>query len=229
MAVISDYNTLIQAIKDVVEDDGIELSNYIPTAIALAEERLMQEMDFPELETSKTGSLTMGNRVIVKPATNDTGISAFFIINASGQRVLLRKRTVDYLYDYWPNSSLTGEPKYYGNLNETSLVMSPTPNASYAYEIRYNTIPTKLSSVNTTNYFTNKECKQALYAAAMVYVCIFMKSPSEKEMWETMYQQAASDWNYLAQRQRRDASDVPNNPNGSLNTIKHTVGGGTTA
>lgn len=229
MAVISNYTTLIQAIKDVVEDDGSELSSYIPTAIALAEERLMQELDFPELEDSKTGTLTANNKLVSKPATNDAGVSAFFYTNALGNKVLLRKRTIDFIYDYWPKDTNTGEPKYYSNYNLTQLVVAPTPNSTYAYEIRYYTIPTRLSTTNLNNYFTDKECKQALFAASMVHVSIFMKSPADKDIWEAQYQQAASDWNYLAQRQRRDSSDVPNNPQGGPNTIKHTVGTGSSA
>ena len=64
MAAITNYSTLVQNIQDATETDGAEFIAYIPTAIALAEEKLFRELDLPELETVATGSLSSGTNTV---------------------------------------------------------------------------------------------------------------------------------------------------------------------
>jgi len=229
MTVITDYASLIQTIKDITEDDSSELSSYIPTAISLAEDRLVQELDLPELEAGYTGTCSTSSPYITKPMTKDMGITSVFVTSTDGKRTLLTRKTIDFLYDYWPKASVTSFPKYYTVYDTTRLYLAPTPASNYAYEVRAFSVPTKLSSSNTTNYFTNNTCSQALLYATMVNISIFMKAWSQVDSWGGLYQTAASDWNYQAQRQRRDSNSTFSNPSTSQNTLKHTVGTGSTA
>lgn len=229
MAVITDYTTLISNIQALVEDDNQELLDYIPTAISLAEERLIRELDLPELESETTGTLTASSPYMNKPYSKDIGTTSVFVNDSNGNKKILKRRTMDYIYDYWPKTSVTDFPKYYANFDTTRYFLAPTPSTTYSYTIRAFSTPTKLSSSNSTNYFTQKDCVSCLLYATLVNVAIFTKSWSQVEVFEKQFQQAATDWNIQAQRQRRDNGDNPQNPEGGQNTLKNTVGSQSTA
>ena len=67
MASITNYSTLVDAVKDLAEDDGTEFSNFIPTAIQLAHFTLIRILDLPDAEKIVTGSLTYQSNILAKP------------------------------------------------------------------------------------------------------------------------------------------------------------------
>jgi hypothetical protein len=223
MAQITNYTTLVNAIVAVTEDDGVEFALYIPTAISLAEDMLIKELDLPELEQKTTGSLTGGIRTLPKP----TGYRFANYVRITVNNVMkqLVKKREDWLIDYWPNAVTTGEPKYYSDESLTNFVVAPTPNNTYAYEIKYTAAPTKLSGTNLTNYFVDK-CPDLLFNAAMIELARFMKAWSQVQMWEAKYAQLRDSWNVEAMRKRRDDGQTPQNPDADVNSLKHTVQSG---
>lgn len=221
MASITTYATLVQALKDVAEDDGTEFDAYIPTAIDLAEERLIRELELPDCEEKATGALTINQTYIEKP----TGYRnmQYFKLSVSGSDVLLKKRTEDYLIDYWPNSTVADVPKYYADLSSTQFKLAPTPQLGYTYEMKYLKQPTKLSTTTTTNYFTDN-CQDILFAACLVEMAKFMKAWSQVAVHEQTYAMARDTWNINIQRLRRDGGSIPNNPADGPNSLTHTMG-----
>lgn len=221
MASITNYTTLVEAIVAVTEDDGAEFAAYIPTAVDLAEERLFRELDLPELEEKAQGNMVTGNGIITKPTGYE--FAEFFSYTPTGsQRVVLKKKLESYIQDYWPNFSTTGEPKYYCDVNETQFRVAPTPAANYTYEIKYTQKPTKLGTSNENNYFVDN-CNDVLFNATMVEIVKFMKAWSQIPVWEGTYTNVRDTWNLEMARYRRDGSTVPLNPEGNLNSIKHTI------
>jgi len=228
MAVITDYDSLVDNIVDTTEDDSLEMADYIPTAIDLAEERLIRENDFPQLERDATGSIIAGNSSITEPADYDY-ITFFQLTNAAGQRFLMKRRTEDFLVDYWPDTSVQDVPKYYSISGFTGQVLIvPTSDANYDYVIKHMKSPNKLSISNQTNYFTNK-CQDMLFYACMVEIVRFQKAWSQVQVWETAYQNARQSWNLQAARQRRDDGTTPKNPEGGQNTVTHNLQSGSTS
>jgi hypothetical protein len=219
MAAITDYNSLIQALKDVAEDDGAEFSEYIVIAIDLAEERLFNELELSDLSTKFTGGLTGNSTTLNKP--DDYTIGIHLSVTVAGDKKFLKRKTEDFIVDYWPNPANTGVPKYYCDSDQTTFLIAPTPNASYAYEIKYLAKPTKLSINDQENFYT-KNVKDVLYAACMVEMCKFMKAWDQIEVWEITYQTLKNNWNIRAKRQDRDNLVVSNHPSGGPNTIRHT-------
>ena len=220
MATITSYNTLLSNVQAVVEDDGLEFADYIPTAIDLAEERLFKELDLPELEKKVTGILSINSPFISKPS--DMEFKHFLSITVNNVKKFLKKRPEDYITDYWPNSTLTGEPKYYADISRTQILVAPTPDSGYAYEAKYTGKPTKLSVTNQTNYYTDY-CTDILYAAVMAEMAKFMKAWSQIGAWENTYVVARDTWNIEMSRKRRDDLEVPRNPSGGPNSLKHTI------
>ena len=219
MAIISNYNTLVAAIQEMSEDDSAEFLAFIPTAIDLAEELLFKELDLPDLETKATGTLTINNPVLVKPGGYE--FCHYLRITASSQEVTLRKRTEDYLVDYWPNSTTTGVPKYFADSSSTEFRLAPTPDLAYNYTLKYSAQPPKLTASNQTNYFIT-QCKDILFNAVMAEMSRFMKAWSQVQPWEAKYVALRDDWNIQMARKRRNDPETPGNGTGP-NSLKHTV------
>lgn len=215
---ITNYNTLLQAIRDEAEDDGQEFSTFLPTAVDLAEERLFRELDLGDLEVKASG--TLSGATLTKPSRY--GFTQYIYIIVDGVRSLLKKRRESYIQDYWPNPVLTGIPKYYADASETELVLAPTPNANYSYEIKFTQKPNKLSTTNATNYYVTN-ARDVLLAACMVEMCQFMKAWDQVPIWEQKYVQLRDTWNIQAMRKRTDATEVPNSPENANNTLKHVI------
>jgi hypothetical protein len=208
MTLITDYNTLIAAVQEVSENDGAEFLAYIPTAIALSEDLLYKELDLEDLDVKVTGTLTAANPMISKPSAFKA--AKYMKITVNSNDILLKKRQEDFIIDYWPNSSQVDVPKYYTDASATQIRVAPTPDASYAYEIKHCAKPTKLSSTNPTNYFVTS-CTDVLFCATMLQMCIFTKSTEQINIWTQMYTVARDTWNRSNKRTRRDNGSVPLN------------------
>jgi len=221
MSAITNYTTLVQNLKDLAEDDGTEFAAYIPTAIDLAEERLIRECDLPELYESKFGNFTAGIPTVPLPTDADY-VTFFNITLASGDKKMLKRKTDDWLIDYWPDISDRDEPKYYSYEGKTfNLTVVPAPDIAYAYQIKFIKSPNKLSTSNATNYLVDN-LPDVLFFASMVEMVKFQKAWSQLQIWQGEYVNARDTWNLLAGRQRRDDGNTPFNPEGGQNTIKHT-------
>lgn len=219
MAAITDYDTLVQAVVDVTEDDGTEFANYVPTAIDLAEERLFRECDLPQLEEDSTGFLVADAVLQTKPAGYEFGDS--FIVYDGTENIALRKKKTSFLKDYWPDETVTGVPKYYADMTTTTFKVVPAPFSAYAYTIRYTQQPTKLSTTNTINFYVS-DIKDALFAAVMVEIAKFTKSWSQVQIWEANYVAAKDSWTIEAMRYRRDGEITPQNPDSPVNSLQKT-------
>lgn len=218
MTAITNYTTLVKAIKDAAEDDGTEFATYIPTAIDLVEERLYRELDLPELELKATGSFTTNVNTLAKPSGYTFG--EYFAVIINGKRNLLQKRRDTYILDYAP--TVTDVPKYYADDSETNFIVSPTPNTNYPYELKYTKKPEKLTSSNLTNYYTRK-LNATLFYGCMAEMARFMKDWAQVDFWETEYGRNSQSWNVQAMRYRRDGGSLPMNPDGGPNSLAHTV------
>lgn len=220
MTQISTYATLVQALKDVAEDDNQEFADYIPTAIDLAEERLFRELDLMDLEKKQVGTLTTGVPAFPKPA--DYVITEYFsVTDITGRVVILKKRMEDYIREYWPNPANMDVPKYYADQDVSNFLIAPSPASNYAYVLRYSGKPPKLTTSNNSNYYS-VNCQEQIYFACMVEMCKFMKAWQQGLVWEQEFTKARDSWNRHQERRRRDGSELPQNPDGGPNTIKHT-------
>ena len=221
MASITTYATLLQAVIDNTEDDSVEFAAYLPTALDLAEERLFKELELQDLETKATGALVTNTATLVKPLGYK--YANYFKITSASLDIILEKKREDYLIDYWPNSTVTGVPKYYADLSATLFRLAPTPSSTLTYEIKYTKQPDKLSVANTTNYYT-EQCKDVLFGACMLEMCLFMKAWSQIPVWKTYYEAARDAWNVNSARLKRDDGQTPLSPQGP-NDLQHAVKG----
>jgi hypothetical protein len=144
------YSELNQAIQNYAENTESLFVQNIPTFVKEAERRIFNSVQLPSLRKNVTGTMTSGNKYLSLP---DDWLSTYSIavIDATDNYFYLLNKDVNYIREAYPNSTTTGQPKYYavfgprsGEPNELTLILGPTPNASYSSELHYFYYPTSI-------------------------------------------------------------------------------------
>ena len=134
---------MYQAIQDYAETTEQLFVANIPTFVQEAEERIYNSVQLPSLRKNVTGTLTSGNKYLSLP--NDwLSTYSFAVINADGTYEYLLNKDVNYIRQAFPSPTATGTPTHYAlfgsqysAINELSLLLGPTPDASYNAELHY--------------------------------------------------------------------------------------------
>ena len=137
------YVQLYQAIQDYAETTEQLFVANIPVFVQEAEERIYNSVQLPSLRKNVTGTLTSGNKYLSLP--NDwLSTYSFAVINADGTYEYLLNKDVNYIRQAFPSPTDTGTPTHYAlfgsqysAINELSLLLGPTPDASYNAELHY--------------------------------------------------------------------------------------------
>ena len=159
------YSTLKSAIYAFTEDDSDEVVANIDIIIANGTEMVVRDLDLSIFNTTVTGTLTSGTQTLSKPNDVLTIKSMRFTDSGDGNKVKrLYQRSQDYCEEYWPVATSTGLPKYYSDERDTQITIVPTPNAAYAYSMRYLARPAALSDSNTANWISRNLGDLLLYA-----------------------------------------------------------------
>lgn len=137
------YVQLYQAIQDYAETTETLFVANIPRFVQEAEDRIYNSVQLPSLRKNVTGTLTSGNKYLSLP--NDwLSTYSLAIVNADGTYEYLLNKDVNYIRQAFPSPADTGTPTHYAlfgsqytDINELSLILGPTPDASYTAELHY--------------------------------------------------------------------------------------------
>jgi hypothetical protein len=137
------YIQLYQAIQDYAETTEQLFVANIPRFVQEAEDRIYNSVHVPALRKNVTGAFTANNKYLSLP--NDWLANySLAVIDASGNYEYLLNKDVNYIRQAFPNPTSTGQPTHYAlfgpqysNINEMSLIIGPTPDASYNVEMHY--------------------------------------------------------------------------------------------
>ena len=153
-----------------------------------AENSIFRAIDTDQERFYATSNLTTDNRYMSIPS-DLRFIRYVQVTDGAGNQVYLEQRDTSFMAEYYstPNISSTAVPKYYGNWNETTWVIAPTPNANYSVTMSYNddTQPITNSSVSSPGtYLSNK------YQDLLLYKCIanaygYLKGPADMLQYYT--------------------------------------------
>ena len=201
MALIETYDGLVSSVIAAYEDDGTEFQNYIPTAIDLAETRLIKEVFKDGVAQDFDVPVNQGVNKIPKPVGYRASRSVYSINGTTITRLIKRPRS--FLAEYWPDSSVQGTPKYYCDFSGDEFIVAPTPDALTTFRMHYIGRPSKLSPTNQTNFFV-EFCADVLFYATMVEMCRFDKDAAAKAEWENAYQTGIASLANEAKRERGD-------------------------
>ena len=124
------YATLKSAIQSFAGGDtGTKLDAAIDaTILPLAETRTLKDLNIEIFDAVASVSFASGTATVTKPSGHISTRSLIYI--AGTTRSTLLERSYEYLLDYAPDSSLTGTPLYYCELNDTQWQVAPIPVSS---------------------------------------------------------------------------------------------------
>jgi len=187
------YDELVQKIRDYTEVDANVLTSTIVNGfIENAEFRILRDVDSDNNRRYVTAQLVSGTRFIDTP-DNLLVIRSAQIVDSDGtaaanNRDFLQYRDTSFMSEFNPAES-TGVPKYYSNWDQNTIVVAPTPNATYTIQVNYILKPTGLSSTNTTTYLSQQFPNGLLYAC-LVEAFSFLKGPNDLlQLYEGKYKQ----------------------------------------
>ncbi len=134
------YAELVTLVSDYCE-------NSFPTAdmdefIRQAEQRIYNSVQVANLRKNVTGTLTASSPYLSCPDDFLSPYSLAVFSSGGGDYTFLLNKDVNFMREAYPNPTTTGTPKYYAifgpnssDVNELSLILGPTPDATYSAEL----------------------------------------------------------------------------------------------
>jgi hypothetical protein len=215
-----DYSTLFITIKGYIENDFPDTVFYgsdgttvttltsveqINTFIELAEERVYNSVQIPAIRKNQTGYMTQSNKYLSLPSDWLATFSLAVINPTTGAQSFLLNKDVNYIREAFPVPSDTGTPTHYAQFTDSSLILGPTPDASYQVELHYYYYPETIVTAGSTWLGNNFET--VLLYGALREAAVFTKGEADMVAnYEGKYQESLALLKQLGDgKDRRDA------------------------
>ena len=203
------YTELVDKIRNYTEvDANVFTSTIVNGFIEDAEFRILRDIDSDNNRRYDTANLIVNDRFIGRPAGLLVVRSAQ-IVDSQGSsqpnnREFLQYRDTSFMSEFNPTED-TGVPKYYSLWDESTIVVAPTPDATYTIQLNYILKEPGLSSTNTTTYISQNFPNGLLYAC-LVEAYGFLKGPQDLlQLYEGKYKQVTEGFSIEQMgRRRRD-------------------------
>jgi hypothetical protein len=207
------YSELLDNVRNYTEVDSNVLSNsVINVFITNIENQIDRLLDTDAQRRYATTTLTANNSFV--DLSNMPGTfrltRAVQIIsnNSTNARVWLEQRDTTFMDEYTGNRTTTGEPKYWANWDNNTLILSPTPDDTYTISVWYNEQPERLgdgTSNTTTTTFLSNNAPEVLLYGVLSEAYSYLKNLQDMQLYESKYQVALQDFAQEQMgRKRRD-------------------------
>jgi len=198
------YSQLVTSISDYTENtfETVDVNRFIEQA----EQRIYNTIQFPSLRKNVTGALTSGNKYLSAPDDFLSVYSLAVVENLGTDTehyTYLLNKDVNYIREAYPNTGTAyrGLPKYYalfgptvvsgGITNELSMIVGPTPDASYDVELHYYYYPESITTAASGQTWLGDNFDTVLLYGSLVEAYTFMKGEQDMmAMYNTKYQEA---------------------------------------
>jgi hypothetical protein len=171
------FSTLKTAIQDYTDNAETTFVNNLTRFILNAEERILKEVQLDVFRRNSQGTTTTSQKFLSKPSDFLAPFS-LSVVNGSDNEFLLYKH-VTFLQDFTPDPTTTGIPLYYGDWNDTTFLLAPTPSSALTMELHYFFRPTSISSTSDGTSWLGDNAELALLYASLVEAYTFMKGEAD--------------------------------------------------
>ena len=194
------YAELIQKIRDYTEVSANVLTDSILNdMIENVEFRILRDVDSDNNRRYATANVLTNTRFIDTP-TNALVIRSAQIVDSDGTA----SADNSFMSEFNPTGA-TGVPKYYSWWDQDTIVMAPTPDATYTIQLNYVLKDPGLSATNTTTYLST------YFPNGLLYACLaeaygFLKGPVDMlQLYDNKYVEAVKGFSIEQMgRRRRD-------------------------
>ena len=167
------FTTLKTAIQDYTDNSETTFNNNLTRFILNAEERILKECQLDVFRRNSQGTTSASTKFLSKPSDFLAPFS-LSVVNDSSNEFLLYKH-VTFLQDFTPNPSTTGVPEYYGDWNDETFLLAPTPNDALTMELHYFFRPTSITASSDGTTWLGDNAELALLYGSLVEAYVFMK------------------------------------------------------
>ena len=201
------YSTLFETIKGYVENDfpgttwtdsagtgtvTFTQKEQIDTFIKQAEQRIYNTVQLPALRKSVTGNCTLQNKYLSMPSDWLAMFSLAIIRNDGTQEYLLNK-DVKFIRAMFPDPTDYAEPTHYAIFDNNTMILGPTPDASYGMEMHYYGYPTSIVDSQTGTTWLGDNFDSALLYGSLLEAYTFMKGEADViGVYKARYDEALS-------------------------------------
>ena len=189
----TNYTTLKTNIQTWAQNTGTDFTAQLDTFITNAQQELIRLID-PEQLTFHAFSTFNANTQFLTTPNNTLIVKSLQYTNSSNERVMMEIQTNEFIREYWPNPSLTGEPKYFANYNDGNVLIAPTPVSNYTVYMEYIQNIADLSANNPTNYLTDSVSDLLLYAC-LAEAAVFTKSLEDYSIYKSKVTESVASLN----------------------------------
>ena len=170
------YSELVTAIQTYTENNFptttladstvVTSTTQINRLITQAEQRIYNSVQFPSIRKNQYSAITANNKYVSLPDDFLSVYSLALVTGVTNSNLdtgtfeYLLNKDVNFIRQAYPTPNSTGEPKYYALFgpringvtitNELSLILGPTPDASYYVELHYYYYPESITTAVTT-------------------------------------------------------------------------------
>jgi len=169
-----------------------------------SEQKIYNAVQLPALRRNVTSALSTSNKYLDLPSDYLYTYS-LAVVDGDGNYNYLLDKDVNFIREAYPNPNATGLPKHYANFDDDTLIVGPTPDASYAVELHYGYYPESIVTASTT--WLGDEFDSALLNGALVEAARFMKAePDIIQNYDKMFNESITLLKVLGDgKLRRDA------------------------
>ena len=172
------YTQLVAEIQSYVEDQFT--TENINTFITQAEQRIYNVVQLPALRKNVTGTTTSGNKYLAMP-TNWLATFSLAVINADNEYLYLLNKDVNFIRQSFPDTDTDfyGVPQYYAVFDNTSFILGPTPDASYAVELHYFYYPESITTTVSGTTWLGDNFSSTLLYGSLLEAYTYMKGEAD--------------------------------------------------
>ena len=198
------FTTLKTAIQDYTQNTETTFTSQLSRFIINSEERILKECQLDVFRKNVSGSLTSSVKFLTKP-TDFLAPFSLSVVISSENKFLLYKH-VTFVQDYTPNPATTGEPLYYGDWNDETFIIAPTPDSGYTTELHYFYRPQSITASSDETSWLGTNAELALLYGSLVEAYTFMKGDADLlGLYNARFQEALQSLKNLGEgKQTRD-------------------------
>ena len=183
-----DYAELTETVENICENTFTAADHAM--FAQQAEQKIYNVVQFPALRKNSTGGMSTNNRYLSVPS-DFLYTHSLAVIDSAGKYTYLLVKDPNFIREAYPNPTSTGLPQHYGQFDEDSLIIGPTPDEDYSVELHYGYYPESIVTAGTTWLGDNFD--SALLNGALVEAIRFMKGEEDLvAMYDKLYLQAIS-------------------------------------
>lgn len=210
------YSELLDNVRNYTEVTSDVLSNsVINVFLTNIENKVARQLDSDDQRRYATTTFEANNAFldVSGPEGGFRFARALQIVADDGTRTWLEQRDATFMDEYsversTTDTNFTGQPKYWGNWDATTLIVAPTPNVAYTVEMWYDETAERLgngSGTTSTTTFLSNNAPEVLLFGTLSEAFSYLKNAQDMQLYEGKYQVALQDFAQEQMgRKRRD-------------------------